>query len=86
MRLQRPSEVAEVEAAGTVYVANVWSGPIVVLEGSAAVIWQQAMAGDLETIPDRVAAITGADLDLITPEVEGFVRDLVGRGLLNQVS
>lgn len=81
-RLQKASHVGTVEDGGIVYAARLPGGPIVVLEGIAALIWDEAFVGDRETIPDRVAAATDAAPDTIRADVDAFVADLVARGLL----
>ena len=57
-------------------------GPIVVLDGIAALIWDEACTGDRETITERVAEATDAAPDAIRADVDAFVADLVARGLL----
>jgi hypothetical protein len=67
---------------GTVYAARLPDGPIVVLDGIAALIWVEACEGERETITDRVAAATDAAPDAIRADVDAFVADLVERGLV----
>lgn len=54
-----PSDVAVVEAAGVVYLGLLPGGPISVLEGTAALIWQAALGRDAEetllAVADRSA-------------------------------
>jgi len=79
----RPGDaVGVVEDDGAIYVAKLPTGPIVVLDGIAALIWIEACEGDRETIADRVARATDAAPDAIRADVEAFVADLVARGLL----
>jgi len=54
-----------------------------VLDGIAGLIWDEACAGDRETIVERVAAATDAAPEAIRADVEAFVADLVARGLLH---
>ena len=83
MTAYRPGDaVGIVDHEEKLYVANLPDGPIVVLDGISALIWDEACAGPRETIVDRVAAATTAAPDAIRAHVEGFVADLVGRGLL----
>ena len=83
MNAYRPGDaVGIVEHEDVLYVATLPDGPIVVLDGIAGLIWDEACAGDRETIVDRVAALTDAAPDAIRVEVEAFVADLVARGLL----
>jgi hypothetical protein len=60
----------------TAYVARVPSGPIIVLEGPAAVIWDELAAdGDVATLTARVAArITDAP-----PDADATVQHVVAR-------
>ncbi|WP_353814432.1 PqqD family protein [Agromyces sp. SYSU T00266] len=64
------------------YAALLPSGPIVVFDGVARVIWAEACDGPAATIVDRVAASTGAEPDEIREDVERFVAELVTLGLL----
>ena len=57
-------------------------GPIAVLDGGAAAVWIAACDGDLTSIAERVAELTGASLSAVQADVERFVDDLVRRGLL----
>ena len=79
----RPSDaVGIVEHEDVLYVATLPDGPIIVLDGISALIWDEACAGDRETIVDRVAAATDATTEAIRADVEAFVAELVARGLL----
>ena len=83
MNAYRPGvAVGIVEHDEVLYVATLPDGPIVVLDGITALIWDEACAGDRETIVERVAAVTAAAPDTIRAHVEGFVADLVARRLL----
>lgn len=81
-RLRPAPGVGTVESDDTVYAAPLPDGPIVVLDGVAALIWFEAVAGERGTIAERVAATTDVAPDAIRAEVEAFVADLVARGLL----
>lgn len=54
------------------------------LEGSAALIWQALAAGPASTadVTARVAELAGVDADLVRPDVEAFLADLEGLGVL----
>jgi hypothetical protein len=80
--LRRPRDVGTLELDGVVYAAHLPAGPIVVLDGVAALIWDEACAGDRATITERVAEATDVAPDLIRADVDAFVADLVARGLL----
>ena len=80
----RPGDaVGIVEHEEVLYVATLPDGPIIVLDGIAGLIWDEACAGDRRTIVDRVAALTDAAPEAIRADVEAFVADLVARGLLH---
>lgn len=81
-RLRPAHGVGTVESDGTVYAATLPDGPIVVLDGVAALIWVEALSGERATLADRVAAATDVAADAIRADVEAFVADLVARGLL----
>ena len=84
MNWYRPSDaVGIVEHEDVLYVATLPDGPIIVLDGIAGLIWDEACTGDRETIVDRVAAATDAAPEAIRADVEAFVADLVARGLLS---
>jgi hypothetical protein len=70
------------EGEATLYVAPLPDGPIVVLDGVAALIWAEACAGDRENLSSRVAASLDPPGEDIEREVEAFVSTLVERGLL----
>lgn len=64
------------------YAAVLPSGPIVVLDGIAGLIWSEACAGPASSVVDRVAAATGTAPDQIRMDVERFLTELVALGLL----
>ena len=74
--------VGLVEREDVLYVATLPDGPILVLDGISALIWDEACGGDRATIVNRVAAATNATPDAIRADVEAFVAELVARGLL----
>lgn len=81
-RLRRAGGVGILEDDGIVYAARLPDGPIVVLDGIAGLIWNEACGGERESIADRVAEATDAAPDAIRADVEAFVAGLVARGLL----
>ena len=81
-RLAPASGVAHLEQGAVVYAATLPAGPILVLDGGAAAIWAAACEGPRDTIAERVAQATGADLAEVRSEVESFVEELLGLGLL----
>lgn len=74
------------------YVAHLPSGPLVVLDGSAAVVWHAATLdrgelfaspGDLVAeVAASVAEMVGLEVDDVRSGVADLLADLVGRGLL----
>ena len=90
---RRPPDVAVVDGEpavdggeATLYLAHLPSGPLLILEGSAALIWRAAVSPDWESdLVERVADQTGVDPDEIREDVETFVVDLVAQGLLERV-
>lgn len=66
----------------TLYVASLPAGPLVVLEGAAAVIWSQATSGPADGWVGRVADAVGRSEAEITADTEAFVADLCTRGLV----
>ena len=82
MRL-RANDGVGVEVLGdTVYAAPLPDGPIMVLEGIAAVIWREATAQPRGSVAAVVAATTGEDAAFIRAYVDGFIDEMVLRGLL----
>lgn len=74
--------VAVVEEGDVVYAAHLPRGPIVVLDGVAGVIWEEACAGPASTIAERVAEVTDAAAGDIRADVDAFVAELVQQDLL----
>ena len=73
---------ADGEGGGRVYVATVPSGPIAVLEGTAALVWELALEGPRATLAERVAAATGQSVSTVEDTVADFVARLLEQGLL----
>lgn len=73
-RLRPTPDVAWTTADGAAYVAKVPSGPIIVLTGAAAIVWDEiGVDGDVATLTARVAArITNAP-----PDADGAVMRVV---------
>jgi hypothetical protein len=65
-----------------VYVAHLPGGPLVVLEGAAALIWVEATTEPATGWVARVAEAFGQTEAGIAPDVGAFVADLAARGLL----
>jgi Coenzyme PQQ synthesis protein D (PqqD) len=80
---QGPLTVADdSDGIRSVYLATLPDGPLLVLEGTSALIWRQAQRdGDLVT---NVAQQVHEHPTSIRVEVEHFVEALVARGLLER--
>lgn len=82
-----PPRVAVVEGAARddtpapVYLATLPTGPIVVLEDAAAVIWRAATTAGQDWV-GAAAAEMGGTTEEAGADIRAFVDDLVSRGLL----
>ncbi len=79
------SGVGVVEVDGVIYVAPLPQGPVLVLAGSAAVIWQEALSGPVRTVAERVTEVCGAPPTEVADSVEAFLAELVQQGLLVRI-
>lgn len=78
MRLHRAPDVGAVDGEdGTVYAAVLPDGPILVLSGTAALVWHAATGIGVEDLP---AALSGRGADAADPAP--FAAALVDAGLL----
>ena len=85
MTAYRPAfRVAVERREDAVYIARLPDGPIIALEGTAALIWIEACSPAPGDLADRVADHVDRDAADIAADVEGFVDDLVARGLLSE--
>ncbi len=66
----------------SVYVARLPGGPLVVLEGVAALIWGEATSAPATGWVARVAELFEQPEDAIEDDVKAFVAELGARGLL----
>lgn len=88
-RLAIPQDVAWTAEEGEggslrIFLAPLPRGPVLVLTDTAATVWQLATTGGESSLVGRVAAATGQPTRLVRSDVEGFVDDLIGRGLLTR--
>jgi hypothetical protein len=67
---------------GVVFLARLPDGPIIVLQGTAALIWAEACGPDVGGVVHRVAEQVGRDAADIEHVVDDFLDDLVEQGLL----
>jgi Coenzyme PQQ synthesis protein D (PqqD) len=81
-RLTVLEEVGLERLDDVVYVATLPDGPIVVLKGIAAFIWEVALDNERETVASRVAAATKRPVEEVDEAVSRFIDDLIRRGLL----
>ncbi|WP_136707707.1 PqqD family protein [Agromyces sp. H66] len=70
------------ESEGSIYLAPLPGGPILVLEGVAALIFTEATTGDPEHLAERILEQVHGPPDEIAAHVAAFIDDLVARGLL----
>lgn len=68
--------------AGIVYAAPLPDGPIVVLEGIAALIWSEACGAARGAVTAAVAEKTDQDAASIATEIDRFIDEMLTRGLL----
>lgn len=87
--ISRASDDRESVRHACVYVARLPSGPLVVLDGSAAVIWEAATCDgpDSDLSPENavvatVADTVGVDVGDVHDDVLAILADLVRLGLL----
>lgn len=85
MTYRRARGVAAVTEADTVYLATLPAGPIRVLTGTAALIWEAAVGNDTEGTVREVAQAAGVPPREVRPDVEPFLAELVALGLLEPV-
>ena len=82
MRLRIADGVGVESADGVVYAAPLPDGPIMVLDGVAALIWEEADGASREAVADAVATFTAEDAASIRPYVEQFIDEMLTRGML----
>jgi hypothetical protein len=79
--------VTDDDGVTSVYIARIPHGPMVVLSGTAALIWNEALSPEAEeTLAARVAARfeSTIDLETIDHDITGFVQGLIDQGLLER--
>lgn len=89
--VRRPGHVATVaglpddDGIPSRFVALLPNGPMIVLAGTASVIWDEIDDGPEDELAGRIAdamgGVTGADIDA---DVRAFVDELVGAGYLER--
>ena len=89
-RYARPDDLAVIDGEPTagdpfrVYLTPLPYGPLVVLEGNSAAIWQGAQGDESGALVERLAAESGLLAEEIRDDVERFLDQLVGAGLLRR--
>lgn len=86
MSRYRPcADVGVVDRDDGVYVARLPEGPIIVLSGTAAVVWRSACAAGEGEPADRVAPHVDQGAAEIADDVDAFIASLVAQHLLEPV-
>ena len=67
---------------GRIYVSSLPDGPLLCLEGTAALIWTEALGVGEPSVAARVADVVGVSGDEVERDVAQFLDDLVQRGML----
>jgi hypothetical protein len=89
-RYAQPDDLAVVEGEPAdgdpfrVYLTPLPYGPLVVLEGNSAAIWQEAQDDESGGLVERLAAESGLRAEEIRDDVEKFLDQLVEAGLLRR--
>lgn len=84
MRLRIADEVGVHLLGDVVYAAPLPGGPIMVLEGVAALIFNEAVGAPREGVAHAVASRTGQDVASIRPHVDRFIEEMLSRGLITE--
>ncbi|MBY6060287.1 PqqD family peptide modification chaperone [Microbacterium esteraromaticum] len=74
-----------IDEDGVVYVAPLPDGPILVLDGVSALIWQTVCDSQVDDAVAYVADATGQRPDDIAGHIEAFIDGLVRRGALVRI-
>lgn len=75
-------QIAELWDGGTLYLARLPTGPILLLDPVGGLIWQEVTTRQTDGVVDRLAARLGADSEYIARDVLAFIDELIGRGLI----
>ena len=82
MRLDVPPGVAIEGHEGAYYLARMPDGPIIVLDGVAALIFNEATTGEREHLVDRVVDQVDGTREQVDEHVRAIVGRLIADGLL----
>lgn len=82
IRYTVPEGVAVVTREGSVFVAKVPDGPVMVLQGSAADLWHLVPGTTRQSLPAVVSMHFGVAESALVEEVGDFVASLLAHGLL----
>lgn len=77
-----PADVAVVARDGSIFVARVPQGPIMVFEDTAAELWLLAPGATRENLPAIAAERFAVTESMIVDEVHTFVDSLLAHGLI----
>lgn len=69
------------DETGVVYVAEAHTGELVVLDGSAAVIWSVLPDATTDEIIESIADAAAVPVEEVRSDIEGFLESLAARGL-----
>ena len=85
-RRRAPRSAPLASSAPLVYLAHLPSGPIVILRGTASLVWQEALDGPEDTLAQRVAHRLGlaGEESGVEKDVVGFIESLLAQGLLER--
>lgn len=79
----RPSTIAVVATPDALYLGELPRGPVHVLNGTAALIWEHAVGRTPHQTIASVAEAAGVDADAVRPDVERFLAELEQRRFLD---
>lgn len=64
------------------YVARLPEGPIIMLDAIGELIWRELAGRTRDELTGRIAAQVGASIESIAADIESFVDELIGLGLI----
>lgn len=80
--LRRAEAVGVVDTEDCVFVGVFADPAILVLEGTAALIWDAALGADRADVAARVAEAVGQDVETVAPDVDAFLTRMIDQGAL----
>lgn len=82
MTYRRPADIADVWGEESLFLASLPSGPIHVLQGTAALIWEHALDRNTVETVASVADAVGLTPDEVDADTRQFLRELISGRLL----